>query len=110
MGIFGKAYFGRKVEEGKNKLAVLNALGNKLLNCIFSVVKQGTKWEAEISKVKETPLLKDSPHKPPPPPPNHNPHLQKLCRVDGLTFIQGLQPLGKMRSAVCNTDFVAKPF
>jgi hypothetical protein len=66
MGIFGKAYFGRKVEEGKNKLAVLNALGNKLLNCIFSVVKQGTKWEAEISKVKETPLLKDSPHKPPP--------------------------------------------
>ncbi len=34
-----KAYYERKVMEGKNKMSVINAIGNKLLLRIFSVLR-----------------------------------------------------------------------
>ena len=39
-----KAYYHRKIEEGKNKMNVLNAVRNKLIHRIFSVVKRGTPY------------------------------------------------------------------
>ena len=44
-----KAYFIRKVGEGKNKMAVINAVRNKLLHCIMSVVSRKTPWVARAS-------------------------------------------------------------
>lgn len=38
-------YYQRKVQEGKNKMAVLNAVRNKLIKRIFAVVHRGTKYE-----------------------------------------------------------------
>lgn len=38
-------YFLRKVAEGKNKMAVINAVRNKLISRIFAVVKQNRKYE-----------------------------------------------------------------
>lgn len=35
-----KAYFKRKVEEGKNKMSVLNAVRNKLVHRIMAVIKR----------------------------------------------------------------------
>lgn len=40
-----REYFLRKVAEGKNKMAVVNAVGNKLITRIFAVVKQNRKYE-----------------------------------------------------------------
>ncbi|MEZ4800301.1 MAG: transposase [Flavobacteriales bacterium] len=37
-----KAYYIRKVSEGKNKMSVLNAIRNKLVHRIFSVIKRQT--------------------------------------------------------------------
>ncbi|NEU70018.1 hypothetical protein GK091_24265 [Spirosoma agri] len=34
-------YYQRKVKEGKNKMLVLNAVRNKLIHCIYAVVKRG---------------------------------------------------------------------
>jgi transposase len=34
-----KAYYKRKVEEGKNKMSVINAIRNKLLQRIFAVIR-----------------------------------------------------------------------
>lgn len=45
-----KAYFKRKVEEGKPKMSVLNAVQNKLLHQIVAVVKRGTPYEANWIK------------------------------------------------------------
>lgn len=39
-----KLYFARKVEEGKNKMSVLNAVRNKLIHRVFAVVKRGTPY------------------------------------------------------------------
>lgn len=39
-----KAYAQRKIEEGKNKFAVQNAVRNKFLHRIFAVVKRGTPY------------------------------------------------------------------
>jgi transposase len=39
-----RAYFGRKASEGKNKLAVINAVRNKLLHCITAVIRRQTPW------------------------------------------------------------------
>src|SRR5690606_18926799 len=39
-----KLYYLRKVEEGKNKMSVLNAVRNKLIHRIFAVVKRGTPY------------------------------------------------------------------
>ena len=41
-------YYKRKVEEGKNKMSVINAVRNKLLHRIVAVVKRGTPYEAEL--------------------------------------------------------------
>ena len=38
-------YYQRKVSEGKNKMAVINAVRNKLIKRIFAVVERGTKYE-----------------------------------------------------------------
>ena len=40
-----KAYYERKVAEGKNKMSVLNAVRNKLIHCIFTCVNQNRKYE-----------------------------------------------------------------
>jgi hypothetical protein len=39
-----KAYFDRKVSEGKSKMSVLNAVRNKLLHQIVAVVKRGAPY------------------------------------------------------------------
>jgi transposase len=41
-------YYKRKVEEGKNKMSVINAVRNKLLHRIVAVVKRGTPYEVEL--------------------------------------------------------------
>jgi transposase len=43
-----KTYFKRKVEEGKPKMSVLNAIQNKLLHQIVAVVKRGTPYVEKI--------------------------------------------------------------
>lgn len=40
-----KAYFMRKVAQGKNKMAVLNAVRNKLIHRIFACVRNNRKYE-----------------------------------------------------------------
>ena len=40
-----KAYYERKVIEGKNKMAVLNAVRNKLIHRIFACVRQNREYE-----------------------------------------------------------------
>jgi transposase len=42
-------YFHRKVEEGKNKMSVLNAIRNKLILRIFACVKQNRTYEKNYS-------------------------------------------------------------
>lgn len=37
-----KAYYTRKVQEGKNKMSVINAVRNKIIAIILSVIKRGT--------------------------------------------------------------------
>lgn len=41
-------YYKRKVEEGKNKMSVINAVRNKLLHRIVAVVKRGTPYELQL--------------------------------------------------------------
>jgi len=41
-----KEYYIRKVKEGKNKMCVINAVRNKLVHRIFSVIKRQTKFVA----------------------------------------------------------------
>jgi len=48
-----KKYYTRKVEEGKNKMLVLNAVRNKLIHLIYAIVKRGTPWEEKFSLRKE---------------------------------------------------------
>lgn len=38
-------YYQRKVQAGKNKMAVLNAVRNKLIKRVFAVVNRGAKYE-----------------------------------------------------------------
>jgi transposase len=40
-----KAYYERKVAEGKNKMSILNAVKNKLLARVLAVVKRGEPYE-----------------------------------------------------------------
>lgn len=40
-----KAYYERKVAQGKNKMSVLNAIRNKLLSRVFAVVKRGEPYQ-----------------------------------------------------------------
>lgn len=39
------AYFNRKVNEGKNKMSVLNAVRNKIIHRIYAVVKNKSVYE-----------------------------------------------------------------
>jgi len=39
-----KAYYQRKIAEGKNKFTVLNAIKNKLISRVFATVKRGTPY------------------------------------------------------------------
>lgn len=41
-------YYQRKVQEGKNKMSVINAVRNKLLHRIVAVVKRGTPYELQL--------------------------------------------------------------
>lgn len=45
-----KTYFKRKVDEGKPKMSVLNAIQNKLLHQIVAVVKRGTPYVEKLDK------------------------------------------------------------
>ncbi len=49
-----KAYYKRKVEEGKNKMAVINAVRNKLLHCIMAIVKRQTPWVEKAPRGSQT--------------------------------------------------------
>jgi transposase len=46
-----KAYYERKVAEGKNKMAVVNAIRNKLIHRIFSCVRENRKYEETYTHV-----------------------------------------------------------
>lgn len=39
-----KGYFARKVEEGKSKMSVLNAIRNKFVHLVFSLIKRGEQY------------------------------------------------------------------
>lgn len=41
-------YYRRKVEEGKNKMAVLNAVRNKIIHRIFAVIKNQTMYKNDL--------------------------------------------------------------
>jgi transposase len=43
-------YYQRKVQEGKNKMSVINAVRNKLLHRIVAVVNRGTPYETQLKK------------------------------------------------------------
>ena len=45
-----KAYYERKVAEGKNKMSVINAVRNKLIHRIFTCVKENRKYENNYAK------------------------------------------------------------
>ncbi|MDR6404079.1 MULTISPECIES: IS110 family transposase [Chryseobacterium] len=40
-----KEYYQRKIKEGKNKMAILNAVRNKIIHRIFAIVKNGKSYE-----------------------------------------------------------------
>lgn len=40
-------YYQRKVNEGKNKMLVINAIRNKVLHRLCSVIKRGTPYQVE---------------------------------------------------------------
>lgn len=44
-------YYHRKVQEGKNKMKVINAVRNKIIKRIFAVVNRGTKYEKNYKPV-----------------------------------------------------------
>jgi len=46
-----KTYYERKVAEGKNKMCVINAIRNKLIKRIMAVVKRGTPYQENYSKI-----------------------------------------------------------
>lgn len=43
-----KKYYQRKVEEGKNKMLVLNAVRNKIIHRIFAVIKNGNIYQNDL--------------------------------------------------------------
>jgi transposase len=48
-----KAYYQRKLAQGKTKMCVLNAVRNKLLHQIVAVLKRGTAYELRLPKAME---------------------------------------------------------
>ncbi len=53
-----KAYYKRKLAQGKTKMCVLNAVRNKLLHQIVAVLKRGTPYELRLPKAMEKPEVK----------------------------------------------------
>jgi transposase len=49
-----KAYYQRKVSEGKNKMSAINAVRNKLLHRIVAVIKRGTPYELRLPNTNQT--------------------------------------------------------
>lgn len=45
-----KLYYERKVGEGKHKMAVINAIRNKLIQRVMAIVKRGTPYQENYSK------------------------------------------------------------
>jgi len=45
-----KAYYERKVSEGKNKMSIINAIRNKLIHRVFTCVNENRKYENIYSK------------------------------------------------------------
>jgi transposase len=50
-------YYQRKVTAGKNKMAVINALRNKLIHAIFALVKKGEKFVNSLNKTENNLVL-----------------------------------------------------
>lgn len=46
-----KQYFERKVSEGKHKMCVINSIRNKLIKRVLAVVKRGTPYQENYSKI-----------------------------------------------------------
>ena len=46
-----KLYYERKVAEGKHKMCVINAIRNKLIKRVMAVVKRGTPYSENYSKM-----------------------------------------------------------
>jgi transposase len=46
-----KQYYDRKVAEGKHKMCVINAIRNKLIKRVMAVVKRGTPYQEDFSKI-----------------------------------------------------------
>lgn len=46
-----KQYYERKVAEGKHKMCVINAIRNKLIKRVMAVVKRGTPYSENYSKI-----------------------------------------------------------
>ena len=44
-----KAYYHRKVEQGKNKMSVINAVRNKIIHIIFALEKNQTMYSEKIN-------------------------------------------------------------
>lgn len=40
-----RAYYDRKVDEGKNKMSIINAIRSKLIHRIFAVIRDDRKYE-----------------------------------------------------------------
>ncbi|MDV3929007.1 IS110 family transposase, partial [Elizabethkingia anophelis] len=41
-------YYHRKVQEGKNKMAVLNAVRNKIIHRIYAIIKNNSVYENNL--------------------------------------------------------------
>jgi transposase len=52
-----REYYQRKVTEGKNKMAVINALRNKLIHTIFALVKKGEKFVNSLNNLQNNLVL-----------------------------------------------------
>ena len=52
-----REYYQRKVAEGKNKMAVINALRNKLVHTIFALVKKGEKFVNSLNQTENNLVL-----------------------------------------------------
>jgi transposase len=45
-----KAFYERKVQEGKSKMSVLNAIRNKIIHRIFACIKKGEEYKKNVKK------------------------------------------------------------
>lgn len=43
-----RTYYLRKVEEGKNKMSVLNAIRNKIIHRVFAVIKNQIPYQKDL--------------------------------------------------------------